>query len=176
MVNASQHSFRLYKREKLCSDTAIDLLFSRKGEGQAALFYPIRIVWRVNTSRTGGAKFLISVPKKRMHHAVDRVAMRRLIREAYRLNRSRLAQAIELPVDIAFGYIADKRVDYHRVSTAMCRALRAISKASLAQTAVAQPTNDATTPSVTLSTDTPSASSTDTPSTASTSATPSEEA
>jgi ribonuclease P protein component len=152
MVNASQQSFRLYKREKLCSDTAIDLLFSRKGEGQAALFYPIRIVWRVNTSRTGGAKFLISVPKKRLHHAIDRVAMRRLIREAYRLNRSRLGEAIELPVDIAFGYIADMRVDYHRVATAMCRALRAISKATLAKTAgapapvaVAQPSADVAT-------------------------------
>lgn len=40
MVNISQHTFRLYKREKLCSDTAIDLLFSRQGGGQAALFFP----------------------------------------------------------------------------------------------------------------------------------------
>lgn len=124
----SQHTYRLYKREKLCSETAIDLLFSRQGGGQAALLYPLRAVWRHNTARGGGAQFLISVPKKRLRHAVDRVAMRRLIREAYRLRRMHLGDAAHMPVDIAFTYVADNRVDFPRIAGAMSKALRRIAK------------------------------------------------
>ena len=131
MVNISQHTFRLYKREKLCSDTAIDLLFSRQGGGQAALSFPLRVVWRHNHARSGGAQFLISVPKKRLRHAVDRVAMRRLIREAYRLNRRHLGEAIDIPVDIAFTYVADKHTDLRRVTNAMIKSLRRIAKSML---------------------------------------------
>ncbi|MEY8605462.1 ribonuclease P protein component [Muribaculum intestinale] len=131
MVNISQHTFRLYKREKLCSDTAIDLLFSRQGGGQAALFFPLRVVWRHNQARSGGAQFMISVPKKRLRHAVDRVAMRRLIREAYRLNRRHLGEAIDMPVDIAFAYVADRHTDFRRVSHAMIKSLRRIAKSVL---------------------------------------------
>ncbi len=128
--DATQHTFRLYKREKLCSETAIDLLFSRTGGGQAVLLYPLRVVWRHNDRRSGGAQFLISVPKKRLRHAVDRVAMRRLIREAYRLNRSHLGDAGEMGVDIAFAYVADKRTDFRRITSAMVKALRRIARST----------------------------------------------
>ncbi len=136
MPTLSQHTFRLYKREKLCSETAIDLLFSRTGGGQAALFYPLRVVWRNNPKRQSEvAQFLISVPKKRLRHAVDRVAMRRLIREAYRLNRSQLGQSATMPVDIAFTYVADKRVDFNHITSAMIKALRRIAKSCSGNTA-----------------------------------------
>ena len=130
MEDASQHTFRLYKREKLCSETAIDLLFSRTGGGQAALLYPLRVVWRHNDHRSGGAQFLISVPKKRLRHAVDRVAMRRLIREAYRLNRRHLGDAEKTGMDIAFTYVADKRTDFRRITSAMVKALRRIARST----------------------------------------------
>lgn len=121
--------FRLYKREKLCSTKSIDLLFSRTAEGgQAALCYPLRVAWRRNPQRSGAAQFLVVVPKKRLRHAVDRVAMRRLVREAYRLNRSRLGSAAAQPIDIAFIYVADRRFPYRRVAAALAKALAHISR------------------------------------------------
>ena len=81
---------RLYKKEKLCSTAAVDKLFSpasRAGGNNSVMAYPWRAVWRVSTRRTDPvAQFLITVPKKRLRHAVDRVTMRRRMREAYRLN------------------------------------------------------------------------------------------
>lgn len=105
-------SLRLYKIEKLCSNTAIELLFSQsaepEGQGGAILAYPWRLVWRLNEGRperlpANVAQFMIVVPKKRLRHAVDRVLMRRRCREAYRLHRDLLPHG--LPLDLAFIYI-----------------------------------------------------------------------
>lgn len=114
---------RLYKREKLCSLTAIDLLWGRDSDASAALAYPLRAVWRINERRhpMRCPQFMIVVPKKRLRHAVDRVTMRRRIREAYRLNRHLFPQ--DRPLDISFIYVADKLKDYATVNRAMIRLL-----------------------------------------------------
>ena len=119
-------SLRLYKREKLCSLTAIDCLFSRSLGSHAAMAFPLRAVWHVDMSRDGGARFLISVPKKRMKHAVDRVAMRRKIRESYRLNRQLAPALAETPVDIAFIFVSDTLQSYRRIDEAMKKLLAKI--------------------------------------------------
>lgn len=125
---------RLYKKEKLCSPTAISLLFSQQAGAASALAHPLRAVWRPNPGRKSDApaQFLISVPKKRLRHAVDRVAMRRRIREAYRL----LHQQFPLPegarIDIAFIYVANRLEPYARIDKAMRRLLAAIQKAASA--------------------------------------------
>ncbi len=90
--------------------------------------YPLRAVWRTNADRTQGSavQFLISVPKKRLRHAVDRVTMRRRIREAYRLNRHQLTDELTDRVDLAFIYVADGLKDYASVERAVCKILRKI--------------------------------------------------
>ena len=114
---------RLYKIEKLCSETAISRLFARSDrEVHTALVYPLRMAWRVDGVReVKVARFLVSVPKKRLRHAVDRVTMRRRVREAYRLNRDLMPR--DLPLDIAFIYVADRLLPYSRIETAMRRLL-----------------------------------------------------
>lgn len=114
---------RLYKIEKLCSETAISRLFARSDrELHTALVYPLRMAWRVDGVRELKVpRFLVSVPKKRLRHAVDRVTMRRRVREAYRLNRDLMPR--DLPLDIAFIYVADKLLPYSRIETAMRRLL-----------------------------------------------------
>ena len=114
---------RLYKIEKLCSETAISRLFARSDrEVHTTLVYPLRMAWRVDGVREVKVpRFLVSVPKKRLRHAVDRVAMRRRVREAYRLNRDLMPS--DLPLDIAFIYVADKLLPYSRIETAMRRLL-----------------------------------------------------
>lgn len=120
---------RLYKKEKLCSTVAIEQLFSRSGAVRSALAFPVRAVWRQNAKRHSDAPvaFVISVPKKRLRHAVDRVAMRRRIREQYRLLRPEFfPDALpegQRPLHVAFIYVASNLEPSLRIRQAMQRLL-----------------------------------------------------
>ena len=112
---------RLYKKEKLCSETAIGCLFARTADSSTAVHYPLRAVWRADVQRRSDSPlaFLISVPKKRLRHAVDRVTMRRRIREAYRLARLRFPLADGARVDVAFIYLSAHLKPYAQVAEAV---------------------------------------------------------
>ena len=116
-------SLRLYKKEKLCSVTAINSLF----EQGALIAYPLRMVWNANQNRTkpSGIQFLISIPKKKIRHAVKRVAMRRRVREAYRLNRHLVTLPQSIPaLDIAFIYVSDQTSNSARIHASMVKLLQ----------------------------------------------------
>ncbi len=132
---------RLYKKEKLCSAVAIESLFSRGSSVNSALAYPLRAVWRHNPRRRSDAPiaFIVSVPKKRLRHAIDRVAMRRKIREAYRLCRPNFPMAEGARIDLAFIYVADRLTDYHAVARAIDRLMAKIQATPI-------PSGDETTP------------------------------
>lgn len=131
---------RLYKREKLCSVTGIDRLFAAKvpkdgmfedklGVVRSALAYPLRMIYGRNNERGGApVRFLVSIPKKRLRGAVDRVTMRRRVREAYRRLRGdvRDIDAEGQKYDVAFIYVADRMVDYQRVYKAMDTLLKVL--------------------------------------------------
>lgn len=134
---------RLYKIEKLCSEIAIGQLFDRSNPAaHSVMAYPLRAVWTVNPSRLASLsvdtafkgnrrpaccpQFLIAVPKKKIRHAIDRVQMRRRIREAYRLNRNLIPS--DLPIDIAFVYVAGEVLPYADVLKSVTRILSRISK------------------------------------------------
>lgn len=122
-------SLRLYKKEKLCSKTAIDMLFTRR-EGNVCTSFPVRAVWRINDKRENkNVQFLISVPKKRFKHAVDRVKLRRRVREAYRLNRHFLPLNENIAIDIAFIYIGSSIEKYEEIERAIVKLLQKISTA-----------------------------------------------
>lgn len=134
--------FGLNKSCKLCSRTAIEQLFA-PGGGKSALAYPLRAVWRKkqtpaenaesseNTSLMGEAtamsagisKILISVPKKRLRRAVDRVRIRRLVREAYRLQRPAHEKDSDGDREIAFIYVGNSVHSFRSISAAMQRLL-----------------------------------------------------
>lgn len=80
----------------------------------------------------GLRQMLITVPKKKFRHAVDRVWLRRRIREAYRLNRDALVPAT-LPADayiqMAFIYVGDKKVGYDVIEKKMRKLLGSIGAA-----------------------------------------------
>lgn len=119
----------LYKKEKLCSKSAIEGLFAHGGADFSRLCYPLRVMAAPTRGRYSDAPvcFLISVPKKRLRHAVDRVQMRRRIREAYRLNHRNYTLPEGLRIDLAFIYVADGLVSYKSVEKAVCRILDAVS-------------------------------------------------
>jgi ribonuclease P protein component len=76
------------KKERLCSLKAIELLY---GQGVAKTVYPLRVMIRKTTEPTDfPVRVLISVPKKRVKKAVHRNRIKRLMREAWRLQKQEL--------------------------------------------------------------------------------------
>ena len=94
MNSEIKHSLTLPKYTRLCGTTSVDRLFERDAAAWC-VSHPLRAVWRPSLPSVmfpgslghGTLRFLITVPKKKLRHAVDRVAMRRRVREAYRLCR-----------------------------------------------------------------------------------------
>ncbi len=120
---------RLYKSEKLCGVTRIDRLFA---VGRSLIAYPLRAVFDFGPEAAGDAapaRFLVSVPKKKLRHAVDRVLIRRRVREAYRLNRALLLPALAASgrsVDVAFTYLSSSLKDYGTIEERMRQLLERI--------------------------------------------------
>ena len=61
------------------------------------------------------AQVLMSVPKKRFRHAVDRNRTKRQLREAFRLNKQMLSLPEKTHADIAFVWLDDKHYDTRQV-------------------------------------------------------------
>jgi ribonuclease P protein component len=94
MVNVQCLKFR--KRERLVSLRLIDDLFGG-GSSRSVAAFPLRAIFKVRVREDHAAapvQLLISVPKKHFHHAVDRNHVKRQIREAWRLHKQLLVEAI----------------------------------------------------------------------------------
>jgi ribonuclease P protein component len=83
--------FSFSKKERLCSDKAISVLFakgrrlSRTVKGNTLrCVYLADAITPTASDTLAPAKILISVPKKNLKRAVDRNRIKRLIREGYR--------------------------------------------------------------------------------------------
>lgn len=125
-------SYKLNKDEKLCSRTAVDTLFH---EGKSLMAFPLRAAYRLRPrDERHPVQFLISIPKKRIRKAVNRVLLRRRIREAYRLNRRELLLANldgkNCGVDIAFVYLDNSPAPYDVINEKMCLLLSRIATAA----------------------------------------------
>lgn len=123
--------YKLHKEEKLCSRTAINNLFD---EGKSLMAFPLRAAYRLRPSGQQPVRFLISIPKKRIHKAVERVLLRRRTRESYRLNRNQLLvpalQQADCGVDIAFVYLDKTPAPYQVIHEKMISLLERIAKAA----------------------------------------------
>ncbi len=85
--------FTFSKDERLTGKTNIDQLFN---DGKSFTLFPFKVFYRlVEKNDEPFARVLIAIPKKKVKHAVDRNRLRRLVREAYRLHKSGLAECLE---------------------------------------------------------------------------------
>ena len=123
--------YKLNKQEKLCSRTAVNLLFA---EGQSLMAFPLRAAYRIRPRGENPVQFLISIPKKRIRKAVMRVTLRRRVREAYRLQRHELLirqlEQAGCGVDIAFVYLDNSPAPYSVISEKMASLLTRIAQAA----------------------------------------------
>lgn len=121
----------LSKSERLNSKLVIDKLFA--GGNSSNAVFPLRVVYMPmpadetpDTMKDVPASILVSVPKKRFHHAVDRNRMKRLVRESYRTNKAILWNALEgkeYKMAVAFVCITDKMPTFAQVNKAVTKAL-----------------------------------------------------
>ena len=82
------------KEERLTNKKIIDSLFKK---GNQFFAYPFNIKWTTVTNDSiDHTQILISIPKRNFKKAVDRNKLKRLIREAYRINKSILTNRINL--------------------------------------------------------------------------------
>lgn len=79
---------RFPKKQKLCSEKAIDRLFET---GESISEAPFRAVWGLEKNKDNSLiKVLIVVSKKRIKLATSRNILKRRIRESYRLQKRNL--------------------------------------------------------------------------------------
>jgi ribonuclease P protein component len=102
------------KKERLCSKKSIEKIFS---EGKSIFSYPIKSAYFFEPSKNEEepVQVLFVVPKRKFKHAVKRNAIRRRMREAYRLKKQFLIDwclSNNIQLRIAFIYIASEPVDF----------------------------------------------------------------
>lgn len=119
----------LPKKEHLCGEIRINKLFAG---GKAFIAYPVRVVYMVPTEeQVVAVRIMFSVPKKKFKRAVDRNRIKRLMREAYRLNKNILVEkCIEknIRLQIAFHYVADQELEFDVIEAKIIQALTRISE------------------------------------------------
>lgn len=111
MIQEKEAKLTFPKKERLKSRKAIEKLFS---SGQRIKSYPVMLVWNIGQHDCGNPlKVGVSVSKRKVRKAVHRNRIKRLMREAYRLNQSQLVKSLsennELHLDVMFIY-ADKEM------------------------------------------------------------------
>ena len=149
MTETEQHNqtqaerFTLRKSAKLRHRTLVQELFQK---GKSVYSGPLRVTFRAISQEDleasfrvcipdlmGPVQFMITVPKKKRRHAVDRVLMRRRIREAFRLQWHPLRKIIQedpaiRTLSLAIVYMHNENSDMECIASAVGSALSKIRK------------------------------------------------
>jgi len=107
--------FTLGKKERLKSRKLTEQLFS---EGKRFTLTPFRIYYLFSEKQTVPVQFGTGVSNKIFKKAVDRNRVKRLIREAYRVQKIQLQQQLEnqkLQLSIFFIYTTKELPEYKEV-------------------------------------------------------------
>jgi ribonuclease P protein component len=109
-----KYTFR--KEERLHNKKMIKELFDK---GSSFFLYPFKIFYVQDPDISGKNRILISVSKKIYKRAVDRNLIKRRIKEAYRLNKSILAngEKNKLPLLVGFIFVAKQILSYNEIES-----------------------------------------------------------
>ena len=117
--------FAFPKAEHLCLRSDIGHLFSSGSKSVTA--YPVKVVYRALPlgENSPAVKVLLSVSKRRLHHAVSRNRAKRQLREAYRLNKQILYSALPegIALHVCFIWLPCKAIPSSVVHPSVIKAL-----------------------------------------------------
>jgi ribonuclease P protein component len=123
----NRHTFK--KKERIFKQKEMDFLFEK---GLSFIAYPLRVVYISRQSVSDvEAAVLISVPKKKMKRAVNRNRIKRLIRDAYRLNKQLLLPSLQekgQELLIGFLFVGNELPDWQTVEAAVIKALTVLNR------------------------------------------------
>ena len=101
------------KKEKLKSKVMIDRLFA---EGFSVKKYPLRLIYLpVDNPSEAVNKAAVSVPKRNFKKAVDRIKIKRLMREAYRKNKYLVTNNLDTSYALMFIYTGREINEYSKI-------------------------------------------------------------
>lgn len=122
MVN---RKFTFPKQERLSWKRHIDLLFAN---GRSFVAFPLRVIYLPveEDALPAPASVLISVPKKKFKRAVKRNLIKRRMREAYRIHKHDLFDALannRQRMLVAFLYLDKEILPFSEIEKAMQKTL-----------------------------------------------------
>lgn len=126
---------RLTMDERLYLRDAVSRLYA---EGQSFVAFPFRVVYRLlppGEAQAARVAVMTVAPKRRFRHAVDRNRVKRLTREAYRLQKHDLVAtltAADRRMAVAFMCVADSLPTFDTACRAVAKALRRLQQACAA--------------------------------------------
>lgn len=121
--------FSLPKKERLTNKKHFERVFE---EGKQLKHYPLKLVYaREQFNDNVPVKAAFVAPKKAFRKAVHRNRIKRLLREAYRLNKHLIFNNIEGNFAFVFLYIGRDLPDFKRVEGQMKSLLKSFQKKEL---------------------------------------------
>ncbi len=126
-LKAEYHSQKFSHSERLKSRKKINALFKSGGQ---ARFFPFVLYYLPDDAGAASVhQLLISVPKKHFKRAVVRNKIKRLIREAYRRNKSILYNNMEgLPFLLGYVYLSKNIPRYKEVEAGIVASMNYLIK------------------------------------------------
>ena len=119
------------KKERIVSNKLMETLFE-KGDSQTVTAFPLKAVYLpIDRPENGApAQVLISVPKKRFKHAVDRNRVKRQVREAFRHHKEIIYERIatDKQLLVAFIWLSDRHYVSSEVEQRIVRLLKKIAQ------------------------------------------------
>ena len=113
-------------KDKLKSKKTIELLFSK---GQAITVFPLKLIYMPIGHKDGSViKAGVSVSKRLHKKAFVRNRIKRLLREAYRLNKPKYFNNSETPYALMFLYIGKDVPDFEGIKQNMALLLSKFTK------------------------------------------------
>ncbi len=126
MSTSSPNTFN--KPQKLKSTKLIDQLFV---DGKALHVFPVKVLYRLSGSPVVPLQATVSVSKRSFKKAVDRNRVKRLLREAYRLQKQPLLDKLLMgnrQMVLFFIYTGKELPNYELVKNAMAAVLNKLVK------------------------------------------------
>ena len=118
--------FKFTKKDKLKSKKQIEHLFEN---GQSIMAYPLLLKYNKTEFQDNVmTKTAVSVSKNKFNKAVDRIKIKRLIREVYRLNKPNYFNNLTTQYALMILYIGKEKPIYTNLNDSMKELLEKFNK------------------------------------------------